>query len=40
VLLYAGLLLILSGLAWFATDRFIADFFKQAIASLRELEFA
>jgi len=38
-LLYAGLLLILSGASWFLTDRFITDFFKQAISSIREFEF-
>jgi len=38
-LLYAGLLLILSGTSWFLTDRFITDFFRQAISSIQEFEF-
>jgi len=37
-LLYAGILLVVSGLSWFMTDRFITDFFREAISSIKEFE--
>jgi len=37
-LLYAGVLLVMSGASWFFTDRFITDFFREAISSIQDFE--